>query len=483
MISITADQTIVYPDPENFYSPDERFPEYRYAHISTKTNPVYRAVRNCFAQADLDRKHLGQSSWNPLGDFIQPATRVFVLCNFVFHRVADESAEDFAAKCIHGAVLRALVDYLLLAVGENGSVAFGNAPMQFCHWESVLRDTGAQVVEKFYQSNGVPVKAKDLRLFVGEKNRYGAIKKIERRNEADGVAVDLAADSLLVDLDRNPLTPYRVMNYNPARTEGFHAHGSHTYIINRHILEADAIVSLPKLKTHEKVGITCALKGFVGAVAHKDSLPHHRYGPPINEGDEYPSDRTGLLRMASALHDRVQQVTPDRTTGNLLRVADRIVHKVLEPVGPVTEGAWWGNDTAWRMVLDLARIATYASATGEMQTLPLRKHLILVDGIIGGEGQGPLFPEAVYSGSLLFSDNLLAVDYACASLMGLDPGCLPLIREALKLSKYPLIEHQLENEWVIYNSRSIPISELISLASYHYKPPLGWKGKYRQPGR
>ena len=36
-------------------------------------------------------------------------------------------------------------------------------------------------------------------LFVGEKNRYGAIKKIERRNEADRVAVDLAANSLLVD--------------------------------------------------------------------------------------------------------------------------------------------------------------------------------------------------------------------------------------------------------------------------------------------
>lgn len=477
MISIVADPTLSYPDVESYYSPDERFPEYRYKHISAGKNPVYRAVRDCFVQAGLDREHLGGASWNPLGGFIQAGSRVFVLCNFVLHRVPGESPGNFAAKCIQGSVLRALVDYLLLAVGENGSVSFGNAPMQFCCWESVLAETGAQVVEQFYQENGASVKAKDLRLFVGEKNQFGAISKVERRNEADGVAVNLAADSLLVELDRDPFTHYRVMNYNPVRTEAFHTCGSHAYVINRHILEADTIVSLPKLKTHEKVGITCALKGFVGTVAHKDSLPHHRYGPPILGGDEYPSDRTGLLRMASAFHDRVQQAAPDRTAGSLLRVADKMVHRVLEPLGPVTEGAWWGNDTAWRMVLDLARIATYATSAGKMETFPQRKHLVLVDGIVGGEGQGPLKPKPVHSGMLLFSDNLLAADLACASMMGFNPECIPMLREALRLVRYRLSDHQLESEEVIYNSRTSTLAELISLAPYHYETPLGWKGK------
>ena len=174
-------------------------------------------------------------------------------------------------------------------------------------------------------------------------------------------------------------------------------------------------------------------EGFVGAVAHKDSLPHHRYGPPINEDDEYHPIELGLLRMASAIHDRVQQVTPDHTTGNLFACSGPMVHKVLEPVGPVTEGAWSGNDTAWRMVLDLARIATYASATEEMQTLPLQKHLILVDGIIGGEGEAPFFQKQS-TAVPCFSATIAAVDYACASLMGLDPGCLPLIRGASNLS-------------------------------------------------
>lgn len=477
MLSLMVDPALVYPDADDFYSPDERFPEYRFEHLAAGKNPVYRAVRDCFVQSGLDQEHLGAPSWNPLGVFIRPGSRVFVLCNFVFHRVPGESAEDFAAKCVHGSVLRALLDYVLLAVGQNGRVRFGNASMQNCHWESVFRETGAQTVAQFYQSNGAPVQAKDLRLFLGEKNRFGAVRKVERRDEGDGVIVNLAADSLLVEIDREPFTPYRVMNYSPARTEAFHTRGSHAYVINREILEADIVIDLAKLKTHEKTGITGALKSCVGAVGHKDSLPHHRFGPPTIGGDEYPSDATGLLRMASAFHDQAQRVPPGDIGSNILRVTDRFLRLAMEPLQPATEGAWWGNDTAWRMVLDLARILTYATSGGEMQTSLLRKHLVLVDGVIGGEGQGPLHPKAVHSGLLLFADSQLTADWACALMMGFEAMRIPMLREALRLSKYPLLERPLTDEQVSYNGRVSSIAELESLAQHQYEPAFGWRGK------
>jgi hypothetical protein len=115
MISITSDPTLSYPDQEDLYSPDVRFPEYRYVPVSSWKNRVYRAVRDCLVQASLDRECLGQVTWNPLGNFIKPGSRVFVLCNFVFHRVPGESVEDFTAKCIQESILRAPLDYLLLS--------------------------------------------------------------------------------------------------------------------------------------------------------------------------------------------------------------------------------------------------------------------------------------------------------------------------------------------------------------------------------
>jgi uncharacterized protein (DUF362 family) len=45
----------------------------------------------------------------------------------------------------------------------------------------------------------------------------------------------------------------------------------------------------------------------------------------------------------------------------------------------------------------------------------------VVDGIVGMEGDGPLFGSAVASGALIVGEDLLAVDATCARLMGFDP--------------------------------------------------------------
>ena len=478
MLSLVVDPNLQYPERDaDGFSPDERFPEYRYAYVSACQNPVYRAVRECLAQSGLDRARLNTTAWNPLGVFIRPGSRVFVLCNFVLNRQPTETAQNFTAKCIHGSVLRALMDYVLLAVGDMGSVAFGNAAMQHCDWQAVLHETGAQAVQDFYRSVGASVEARDLRLLAVRRSRIGQVAVLERREEWNGVPVNLGADSLMVALDREPRTPYRVMNYSPARLETLHSGGNHVYVINRRILEADTIVSLSKLKTHEKVGVTCALKSLVGTVGHKDSLPHYRFGPPEIGGDEYPADKSGLLRAALGFHYRAQRASPDSRAGTVLRVMDRAIRYATRRWVPITEGGWWGNDTAWRMVLDLNRAITYATAAGELRPSSCRQHLAFIDGIVGGEGQGPLSPRAVRSGLLMFSRNPVLADFACASMMGFDPQQMPMIREGLRLATYPLVEPDWADEEVVYNGRPSSLSELPSLAPYHYKPSAGWQGK------
>lgn len=476
MLSLILDPSITYPDGDGYYSPDEVFPEYQQGHISSMPNPVYRAVRNCFLQADMDPINRGLADWNPLRQFIPRGSRVFVLCNFANERRPDETLEDYRSRCTHGSVIRAVVDYILLAVGKEGRVQIGNAPTQFCHWNRVLDDTGAIHALNFYKSNGSPVEARDLRLVVTDASQLGAVRGVERRDDCQGVHINLGADSLLHELDSRGTQHYRVMNYDPRRTESFHSNGRHVYVVNRCILESDVIFSIPKFKTHEKVGISCALKGYVGTVAHKDSLPHHRYGDPALGGDEYPNDRLGVRRALTTFHEWVQKSRPESPGGSALRVAFRVFKRAARPISPVIEGAWWGNDTAWRMVLDLNRIATYASTDGVMQNRPCRSHLALIDGICGGEGEGPAYSTAVQAGVLLFGDDLPAVDRLNACLMGFDPQKIPLVREAFCVEKFPLMKSKTSGEDLILNGAVASISQICSAPVYRFEPSGGWKG-------
>ena len=454
-----SDDRLVYPDAAEWFSPSESYPEYRLEHVATRPNYVYAAVRRCLAQAGLDGARFGTANWNPFREFVVPGQRVFVLCNFVYHRRPNESVEAFLGKCTHGSVVRALVDYLLLA---GARVQFGNSAVQSCNWDAVLKDTGAVRVQQFYAERGLPAAAADLRMVIAERDALGSITKyVERDAGAETVIVDLGASSLLDEPSRHG-GRYRVVDYSPDRTEAFHAPGKHVYVIHRAVLEADLIFSIPKLKTHEKVGITCSVKGCVGSVGHKDCLAHHRYGPPSDGGDEYPRDPLGAFRAASWLHDRVNR---SGHRNGLLRIGDTYLRKVLRRINPSIGGAWWGNDTAWRMAVDLARIVEHCDANGVMHERPVRRNLSLVDGVVGGEKQGPLRPDPVASRTVLFADDAYLTDYAAATLMGFDPRSVPHLRFGWRDPAVNVIANDVRGGL-----------EILKPHVKRYEPPPGWKG-------
>lgn len=476
MLSVLLDRDLKYPEIPDGFSPDERYPEYHFATISPCRNDAYRAVRQCFAQAGLHSERFGTPEWNPLGELVRPGSRVFVLCNFVQHRRQNESTKNFLAKCTHGSIIRAVIDYLLLAVGETGQVMFGNAPLQSANWQAVLDDTGAQSVWEFYRSVGARVEAKDLRLLIAERRHIGSVKSWEERDETAAVTVDLGKTSLLSSLENGAQTRFRVSDYDPDRTERFHSHGSHYYVISRDVLESDVIFSLPKLKTHQKVGLTCGLKGFVGAVAHKDCLAHHRFGSPRVGGDEYPADDFGVLQLVSGFHDSVQRSSPTAFSGGLLRAIDRLARHTVNQLAPATAGSWFGNDTAWRMALDISRILIYGAIDGTLRNQPQRQNLILVDGLIGGEGEGPLSPKAVKAGALLFCDDVALCDWAAARLIGFDPEKLPLLREAFGNSAYPISTIDPLRQDVFFNGDKERLLAILAAHENRFKPPQGWLG-------
>ena len=470
--SIVTQRGIRYPSGSEFFSPSERFPEYPFDTISKVENPVYRLVRQVLVDANLDRSRFDSSSWNPLGSYIAHGSRVFILCNFVYHRRSKETPHSFLAKCIHGSVLRALIDYVLIATGPQGRVGFGNAPLQACRWSNVLADTGADRVAEFYAAEGAPVRAEDLRLLISKKSLLGKTKEsYSRDGESSAVTFDLGENSLLAKR-KKMMSPFRVMNYNPDRTDRYHSRGSHIYVINRSVLDAQTVISLPKLKVHEKVGLTCVLKGFVGTVGHKDCLAHHRFGSPLIGGDEFPV-KHAFTTPLSSFHDWLNRREPEARLQGGMEVLHYLLNSALRRLGVIRGGAWHGNDTAWRMVLDLAQIMQYGDSAGALHGSVQRRHLALIDGIVGGEGNGPLAPRPVDCGTLIFSDDLALVDRIAWRLMGYRPEALPL----LQVSNRQLRQRSLvgREPRVSYNGMPVVEEKITPVLSRPFAVPRGWR--------
>jgi hypothetical protein len=127
------------------------------------------------------------------------------------------------------------------------------------------------------------------------------------------------------------------------------------------------------------------------------------------------------------------------------------------------------------MAVDLARILEYTDKRGDLHKDKQRKHLMLVDGIIGGEGDGPLSPKPVSLGYLCFSDNVVAGDYINALAMGFNPDTLPIIREALKRNDYPLFQGKPSDLKIRWNGRLLQADSFHGGLGRKFLAPKEWR--------
>lgn len=477
LLSVINTTELVYPNDTWKFSPSENYPEYRFDDIADQPNYVYRAIRDIFYQAGLDRENYNTPAWNPLGTLIPKGSRVFILCNFVHHRRHGETNEEFLAKCTHASVIRAVIDYLLIAIGETGHIRFGNAPVQSCIWQNVLSDTGADKLLEFYSSHNSLVRDCDLRALITKRDFLGRVLDIgHSAGDNDFTQIDLGTFSLLEGVNYKSDSGFRVSEYNPKLTQQYHGNGKHIYILHNEILNSDYIFSIPKLKTHKKVGLTCAIKGCVGAIAHKDCLAHHRLGDPQYGGDEYPTDYLHIRRYISKFHDLVWQTPAKSISGNILRVIDRSIRRFINLSGGIMDGSWYGNDTAWRMALDIARIIGHVNKAGILQDEYIRPHYVLVDGIVGGEGNGPLKPKPVNSGTLIFSSELPLADYLSALVMGFSPSSIQIIKNAFELETYPLTKGRIDKDYQFNLNGNLVLVDSKWQVNQQFLPPRGWRG-------
>lgn len=107
------------------FDPPERYPEYALKGVDPN-NEVYAWVRETLHRAGLDQKNFGTPNWNPLGDIVQPGMKVLIKPNTVSHM--HEENKEYFSVIIHPSVIRPMLDYLCIALKNQGKITIGDSP-------------------------------------------------------------------------------------------------------------------------------------------------------------------------------------------------------------------------------------------------------------------------------------------------------------------------------------------------------------------
>lgn len=481
IVAVARSENVAYPAQAPFH-PSHSYPEYTFGALTPEANPVYDSVRACFHLMGLDAANFGTAAWNPLGELIYPGETVLLKPNLVKESHPRDPA-GWRYTLTHGSVVRAAADYIWRALGDRGKVILADAPQTDSSWEEIIHILGLDTLRDFYCERGLDFELVDLRQEAWE-NRDGVI--VARRSlpgDPRGyVDFDLAGQSEFVG--HKGAGHYYGADYDAAEVNHHHSEGRHEYRIAGSAIKCDVVFSLPKLKTHKKAGITVSLKNLVGVNGDKNWLPHHTEGSPAQGGDEHPNPGVAhrFEREVAARLRRLALAAPG-VGPRLLRRARQVgTHVFGDTEDVVRSGNWWGNDTTWRMCLDLNKVILYGNPDGTLREgghLHQKRHLVLVDGIVAGEGRGPTNPDPVSTGIVAFGLHPASTDAACACLVGFDPGRIPIVRQAFCCEELPLTDWRWQDVIVISNCAewNHHLPGIAPADTFHLHPHFGWIGQ------
>jgi len=461
------------------FDPSSRYPELNNEYIDRSAkNEVYNSIRQILISLELDKENIGTEKWNPFRDFVSEGGKVVIKPNLVSEPRSDDV--DSRSVITHGSVLRPLIDYSLKAVGDGGEVIVADAPQFDSDFNRIVQLNGlSETLHILSERKGRSIPLIDLRLERVSIEDGIITRRFELNGDPLGYTIiDLGKDSLLNEIEEY-VNRFKGSDYDRSETIYHHEKGRHEYFIAKTILTADGIISVPKLKTHKKAGVTLNLKNFIGINGKKNFIPHYRIGKKSCGGDEM-ADETIKMRLLSIAYELSFLILPQFgsigiRTMKLLRFLDQqIVNRGNWEI--LRAGDWWGNDTIWRSVLDLYRIIVFANRYQSLQKIPQRSFFSVIDGVIAGEGNGPLYPRTRAKGIILGGKSLIAVDLAAIASMGYDFRIFPTykyLQEPLIETSIDRFENAIEIEMIGNEKKSL--SGLRESIQRPFDLPFGWK--------
>jgi len=345
------------------------------------------------------------------------------------------------------------------------SIIIGDAPIQDCDWEKMMDKNFIEAINELSVKYSTPITIKDFRRTTW--NPTNNIVKTEQHPLNEYIIFDVGNQSMLNALCNNNKNPFRIVNYAPDTLAKTHKQGMHKYCITKDLFESDVVITIPKVKIHQKTGFTNSMKILVGVNGDKEFLPHHRIGGTKDGGDCYPGHN--LFRYLSEIsYDKANRNRKINWKYQFYFFFCRAFWKLSFPKEEHSLGAsWYGNDTCWRMVFDLNKVAVYGKKDGTISKEPQRVLYSLCDGIIGGQGNGPLQPTPLPLGMVSFTNNAELMDVAYGFLLKLKHEKIPLLKKAKELvdkMKYS----------ISLNKNEVSMESLVDYSIDVIMPP-GWQ--------
>lgn len=324
---------------------------------------------------------------------------------------------------------------LLLCVVRNivkmmpTKILVADAPIQECNWDKMLSNELISELGQISQSHKIPIEVKDLRRVKTDFSKNESQRDCS--NIENYLIFDLGSKSNLEPITSSKKS-FRVTNYDPDKMAAVHKKGVHKYCIAKEVFDYDFIITIPKIKTHRMAGLTCSLKILVGINGDKEYLPHHRIGAKSVGGDCYKGFNP-LRSFAEYLADAANRHIGRKAYPILRKMASLSWLLSIPGKKRFMNAGWYGNDTIWRTVLDLNHVAIYGRKDGTISDLPQRKLITICDGIICGQGDGPLHPKPLPLGIISISNNPYFMDIVAGRLLGLDVEKIPLVNAAIHI--------------------------------------------------
>jgi uncharacterized protein (DUF362 family) len=415
---------------------------------------------------------LGWSNENgPFGGIVPHGARVLIKPNLVLHQ--NEGPGGLDCLVTHASVIRAATEAALRTGAEE--VLVGDAPIQGCDFDVLVRTTGLDTWARKQMAQEPRFKGvRDFRRTTCVLVHGVRVAEENLQSEDHFTLFDLGRESLLEPVSDNQ-NRFRVAWYDHRLMARTHHPGVHQYLVAKEVVEADVIINLPKLKTHKKAGVTCALKNLIGINGNKEYLPHHRLGGPKTGGDNYPDDST-VKRALEYVSDR-QNVTASYAGGMVWHLFFALLARASRYRGDRVgmDGSWSGNDTIWRTCLDLNRILLYGRCDGTMSGEMQRRVIHIADAVIAGQGNGPLAPDPLELGLMMGANNAAAMDWVGAQLLAYDPEKIALARHAFDQFRWPITNFLSSSVQVMGDLGAGVPQTILDPIRQRVSHPVGWR--------
>lgn len=412
---------------------------------------------------------------------IKPGQTVVLKPNFVQEK--HEYNDDWEYVITHPAVITAVLNVVTKMLQSDGKIIILDGPMTGASFSKILGHMPVDLWHQTCRINRIALEIIDLRDEQWELADNGIIlNTIALPGDPAGkVVVDL--HNGFSEFNNKPVPPkgFYGASYDIQETNRAHNGINNLYSVSATIISADVMINLPKMKTHKKGGITCNLKNMVGINTNKNFLPHHSVGTPSEGGDQFADSNASKI-----LERKITSIAKEiMVSWKILRPLFVPLKKIAVRVWgdnstTVRSGGWYGNDTLWRTILDLNKVMYYANRDGKLRDddkKNKKNYISIVDGILAGDGNGPLAPDCVNAGLLLCGTNPVAVDCVAAKAMGFDYKRIPCLNHAFEIKHYRLIDCEYDEiQCRRFKESPVSINSFSFKNELSFKPALGWEG-------